>query len=220
MKIQLFSLLILRFALLSTDAVAQDETWYEGKIVLTNNQQLQGKVCYSWDGEVVQLRLTDGRIRAFSAAQVSFFTVHDGMSPVRLFTALPLSVGQQKQSSRANQFVFLEEYLSGPLPVMRRLKVRKSLWGIKSRKPVSVVNTQEFYPEHDAYDYFVYDGSTFRDLAYYYRDIEPLMVSHQRELTEFALKHKLNTRLTTVQLMLVNRYNQLTSKNAEVAAAP
>lgn len=220
MKTQLFSLLFLSLTLLSIDGMAQETNWHEGNIVLTNNQKLQGKLCYSWDGEVVQLRLADGRIRAFSAAQVSFFTVHDGRSPVRLFTALPLATGEQKQSLRANQFVFLEEYLTGYLTVVRRLKARKSLWGIKSRKPVSVVSAQEFYPEHDDYDYFVYDGSMFRDLAYYYRDVEPLMASHQRELTEFALKHKLNTRLTAVQLMLVNRYNQLQSKNVEVSSAP
>ena len=220
MKAVLLNLLILSLVLVSAESHAQEKNWYEGKIILHNHQQLQGLLCYNWDGQVVQLRLSDGRIRAFSAAQVASFALHDGMSPIRLFTSLPLALPGQKQSLRPDQLVFLEKYLSGPLVVMRRLKTKKGLLSIRMRKPINVVNNEEFYPDHDTFEYFVYDGTTFRELTYFYRDIEPLMIDYQRELTGFVDQHNLNTRLTSVQLMLVNRFNQLKLREEATASAP
>ncbi len=75
---------------LSSITNAQDKGWYEGKITLVSNQTLSGLISFNWDVMVVQVRLDDGRIRAYSPAQVHTFTWATSSRTARVFGAFPV----------------------------------------------------------------------------------------------------------------------------------
>ncbi|OIN57205.1 hypothetical protein [Arsenicibacter rosenii] len=202
--------ILLGLCLLATITGAQDKGWYEGKITLASNQTLAGLISFNWDGDVVQVRLTDGRIRAFSPAQVQTFTWATSTKSARVFGAFPVPAkALGHQSRHPDRLVFLETHLTGHYPVFRRMQKKHGFLYIRPKRPGNVANQQDFAGDRDHFDYFVYDGKAFRNLFYFYRDIEPLMADYQPTLDEFARAHQLNLREPMAQLMLIDRYNQL-----------
>jgi hypothetical protein len=221
MKTQCTQLFLVGILLLSTAAKAQTTDWFEGKLTLRTNQTMHGLICYNWDGEIVQLRLPDGRIRAYSPEQVNTFSIRGYEKAVRLFSSLPLNrSATKKKHNQLHRQVFMEEYLVGYLPVFRRLQNKGGLFGFRPKKPLNMANGRDLMTNYDHFDYFVYDGNNFQRLLYYYRDVEPLMADHQQEISEYARIYNLNLRETGAQLMVLARYNQLKAKEIQENTGP
>ena len=91
MKRLIVSLLML--ATLFTSA--QDfpsELWYEGKVVLMNQEVLRGQVKYDLETDMIQLN-TDSTLQAFSSKKILYFEIYDEASEsFRQFYALPYYV--------------------------------------------------------------------------------------------------------------------------------
>lgn len=189
--------------------------WQTGQLALWSDSLLTGALAYNWSAEMVMLRLPDGHIRTFSAAQVRRFDWFDQrQNKLRTFVSLesPLPINRTRQA-------FYEVWLNGPLTVVRRLKRAHGPFKRLFVNPTQCADTPMLSESLDQFDYFVHDEGRFLSLDWFYRDIyEPLLAAYDRELHQFIQDHNLNERTVLGRLILIDRFNYLSRHNPKTAS--
>ncbi|GAB3491861.1 hypothetical protein GCM10027341_05330 [Spirosoma knui] len=182
--------------------------WSQGELVLMNGTRLEGELNYNWKAEIVQIR-QNNTLKAYSALQVQEFKFFDNNhNTIRKFVAIDFPV---KVTLRRP--LFLEEFVSGPLMVYRRLRhIREP---IKLTNPSMFGNDEELVKDVDNFTYFVYEGKDIVALDDFTRFMWPQMQEEfQVELKQYATHLQIDLNSTTAQLMLINKYNYLKSETA------
>lgn len=208
--------MIVLFLVLPTMASSPKITWQAGHLLFWDKTVLEGDLSYNWAAEMISLREPDGRIRAFSANQVSEFGWFDfSVHKQRNFVSLV----KQLDKSRVSQ-AFFEICVDGSLPVVRRLRTRHGFLKRTFSHPVYSNDQPTLTQNAEHFDYFVYDAGRLLALDRYYLDIyDPLMTAYDRELHQYALSHNINDRTLPGRLVLINHYNWLVQHDTKAASA-
>jgi hypothetical protein len=208
--------LIVLFFVNTTQAAAPATVWYAGQLVLWDKMPLEGELSYNWSAEMVSLRQPDGRVRTFSAHQVSEFGWFDfSLQKYRTFVSLakPVEKGRTDQG-------FFEICLDGPLTVVRQLRQRRGFLKTLFSHPTYTNDKPALAKSDEFFSYFVYDAGQLLKLDRYYIDIyEPLMMNYNREIRQYVLKHNINDRSLPGRLVLINHYNWLVQHDTKAASA-
>lgn len=208
--------LIVLFSVCSIFASPPGTVWYAGQLMLRDKTPLEGDLSYNWSAEMVSLRQPDGRVRTFSAHQVSEFGWFDySMHKYRNFVSLERPVDK----ARTNQ-TFFEVCLDGPLTVVRQLRQRHGFLKTLFSHPTYTTDKPTLAKNEEFFTYFVYDAGQLLKLDRYYIDIyEPLMMRYNREITQYIRKHNINDHTLPGRLVLINHYNWLVQHDTKAASA-
>ena len=208
--------LVAFFLVTSAQASPPGAVWYTGQLVLWDKTSLEGDLSYNWSAEMVSLRQADGRIRTFSAHQVSEFGWFDySLHKYRNFMSLVKPVDK----IRTDQ-AFFEVCLDGPLTVVRQLRQRHGFLKTLFSHPTYTNDKPTLAKNDEFFTYFVYDAGQLLKLDRYYIDIyEPLMMNYNREIQQYVQKHNINDRTIPGRLVLINHYNWLVQHDTKAASA-
>ena len=90
-----WTLLVVVLVSLTTNAQNfPSEVWYEGKVVLMNQEVLRGMVKYDLETDIIQLN-NENTIQAFSSKKILYFEIFDeSTESFRQFYALPYNVSR------------------------------------------------------------------------------------------------------------------------------
>ena len=212
----IFSVLIVFFHVHSAFATLPKLSWHSGQITGWDKTVLTGEVSYNWLIRTVSFRQEDGRIRSFSANQVSQFGWFDfDTHTYRDFRVLK----HEGSNSRPSQ-AFFEVCTDGPLTVVRQLKPLRGLQKHLFSHPAYFADEPALAQNTDFFEYFVYDAGRLRAIDRFYTDVyEPLMTAYKKQLTRYIQTHNLNDRTLLGRLILINRYNSMVEQDARTASA-
>lgn len=200
MKKGLFAILI--FITVTVKLLAGTPVWNTGYVVLHDGRRLEGQLNYNWKAEVIQVRLSDGLVKAYSAGHADAFVYFDDSQQlVRTFSSVNLP-GPAWESRP----VFLEEVSTGPLTVYRRLRHAHEF--IKIARASMYSNDSELIKDVDNFTYLVIDleGQVF-NLDLFDRAIWPKMGTYQTQLTNYMKSRELDASTTIARLLLIHQYN-------------
>lgn len=188
------------------EAIAKDDMyWNSGILLLTNGVKLTGSLNYNWKAEIIQLKRTEGTIKAFSASQVRSFTYFDNKANLlRRFVSVDFPV-----RSSLVRTIFLEELAEGPMMVYRRLRHMRE--PIKLIKPAMYGHDTELLKDYDNFQYLVLTHEdSFVQLDNFNLAIWPqLEQEFGDELRQYIRVHGLDTSNTVSKLILIAHYNAL-----------
>ena len=212
----IFLVLIVFFHVAPVFANLPGPNWYSGQIIGWDNTTLKGDVCYNWLMRTVMYRQEDGRIRSFSANQVSRFGWFDvDTNTYRDFRVLRHEVADSRPSQ-----AFFEVCMDGPLTVVRQLKPLRGLRKHLFSHPAYFTDEPALSKNIDFFDYFVYDAGRLRAINRFYTDVyEPLMTAYKTQLKQYTQVHNLNDRTLLGRLVLIDRYNTMVQQDARTASA-
>ncbi len=191
-----------------TRTKAQDN-WNQGRLVLQNNQVLEGAINYNWKAEVVQVR-QGGRTRAFSAQQVAAFDFYDMQNNMlRHFVTLEYPV----QATRMRP-VLVEKVAEGPFAIYRRLRTARDLFRVN--RPQQYGSDTGLLQDDDNFDYVVQTPGGFVKMDQFQQDVLPTLMAGKMgsQIRQYIRSHQLDTNSTTTRLMLLVRYNALMEDTA------
>ena len=194
-----------------------DPLWQAGKIVLLDETVQEGELSYNWLMETVLVREADGRVRTFTANQVSRFSWFDAdqnkQREFRTFAGF--------DPKRQNRSAFFEVCMNGSLAVVRRLRHPHGLLKHKFNHPTYFADKPTVAQNTDYFDYFVYDTGRLLAMDRFYNDIYlPLMTTYDRQLQQYAHMHQINDRSLLGRLVLISQYNWLTEQDAKDGVSP
>lgn len=209
-------LLIVLFFASPAQAALPETAWRTGHLTLWDKTVLEGELSYNWCIELVLFRQSDGRVRTFSADQVSQFSWFD-------FADLKerdfVSLSNPAKNARPGQ-IFVEVCMDGPLRVVRRLRPLRGFFKGVFSHPAHFTDQPAFAQNTDYFDYFVYDAGRLRALDRFYIDIyRPLMTTYDKELQAYVAIHNINDRTLPGRLVLIDYYNFLTQQDSRSASA-
>ncbi len=212
------TLLVLIVLFLSQVTLAKPPlpVWRSGQLAFWNGASAQGELAYNWSAEMVLLRLPTGQIRTYSASQVRQFGWFDpNQHKQRIFVSLARNHADEQTAHG-----FYEVCLDGSLTVVRQLKRQRGWLSRSFHRPEQLIDTPELADLQEPFNYFVYDEGQFLTFERFFPDIyHPHMISQSRELDDFVLSHNLNARTILGQLILVDRYNNLSKNGQQTASA-
>lgn len=204
MKRSLCLVIVWLTALGSSVAARNAETWNQGELVLIDGTELKGDISYNWKAEIVQYR-AGNKIKAYSAYQVrafSYFDEHQHI-PRNFFT-----INYADKTGGRQRPIFLEEVVTGPLPVYRELRSARE--PIKLRDLSTFSSDEELVKNLENFTYLVFMNGELINLNMFYRTIWPkLKEAYEAELRRYAMRIRSGITNTLVQLMLINQYNYL-----------
>jgi hypothetical protein len=214
--IVIFSSLIVFFYVSPVLAALPKHNWQSGQITGWDKTILTGDLCYNWLMETVLFRQTDGRIRSFSANQVSQFGWFDfSTNTYRDFRVL-----SHQDSDNRSSPGFFEVCMDGPLTVVRQLKPLRGLQKHLFSHPAYFTDEPALSQNIDFFDYFVYDAGRLRAIDQFYTDVyEPLMTAYKTQLDHYPQVNNINDRTLLGRLVLIDRYNAMVQQDARTASA-
>ncbi|OIN60215.1 hypothetical protein [Arsenicibacter rosenii] len=198
----LFTLLWVTAA--GTCLAKDDIAWKTGKLQLNNGAEMAGSLNYNWKAEVLQLKLPDGTIKAFSPSQVrSFMYFDENANDIRQFASVDFPV--RRSTYRP---VFLETITTGVMTVYRRLRHAKEPLRLSST--ASYGNDDQLIKDYDNFNYVVYTNDTFIPLDEFNGSLWPqIQTEFGAELKAFVKARELDTENTMSRLMMITQYNLL-----------
>lgn len=210
------TLLIVFFTVLPVQASSPKITWQTGHLLLWDKAVLEGDLSYNWAAEMVSLRQPDGRIRTFSANQVSEFGWFDySQHKQRNFVALAKNLDKDRVSQS-----FFEICMDGSLAVVRKLRTRHGFLKRLFSHPVYSNDQPTLTQNTEHFDYFVYDAGRLLAMNRFYIDIyDPLMRGYERELRRYVLAHNIDDRTLPGRLVLIDHYNWLMQNDTKAASS-
>ncbi|WP_128546355.1 hypothetical protein [Larkinella soli] len=186
--------------------------WNSGLISLTDGRQLEGEVNYNWKAEVVLYHCPDGRVQSFTADQVSQFRFFDeNRGGHRRFLALsgPGVAGTGRK-------LFMEEVVSGAMPVYRRLRHQWYLFKLNTLNQYG--DDTSLSRNTDNFRYYVMLNNTFTDLNDFERAIWPWMVKEfKTDLKRYRATTESRMSGTFARLQVIMRYNFLEQRGDRTA---
>ncbi len=187
-------------------AAPHNEDWNHGKLELSSGVVMDGDINYNWKAEVVQLRLDNGTIKAYSASQVAQFMYYDDLhNALRTFASVDFMI-----KPTVERKIFLEQCATGPLTVYRRLRHQHE--PIRVNNPASYGSDQQLYSDLESFVYYVYDEDTMMELDHFALEIWPRMAKEfGSELNHYRSSRSLDTGTTLGRLVLITQYNALKS---------
>ncbi len=211
----IFPLLITLFCVSPIFAALPKPNWHSGQITRWDKTILIGDLYYNWLMKTVLFRQADGRIRSFSANQVSQFGWFDfTTNTYRDFRVL----NHQVAGDRSSQ-AFFEVCMDGPLTVIRQLKPLRGLRKHLFSHPAYFADKPALSQNTDFFDYFVYDAGRLRAVDRFYTDVyEPLMTAYKAKLDHYVQVHNLNNRTLLGRLVLIDQYNTMVRQEARMAS--
>ncbi|RYF77562.1 MAG: hypothetical protein EOO39_03615, partial [Cytophagaceae bacterium] len=200
MKKILFAVLIT--VTVSIELLAGSPTWNAGYVILADGRKIEGQLSYNWKVEVIQVRLSNGLMKAYSAGNTESFAFYDAnLQLLRRFSSV--EVPKQEQSGRP---IFLEEVTIGSLTVYRRLRHAREF--IKITRPSIYSDDTELLKDIDNFNYLVVNQEgQFFDMAMFAADLWPLMATHQEQLSSYIRSREIDTSTTLARLLIINQYN-------------
>lgn len=212
MKIVLLLLLI--WSLSSVTAFGNNDHWNTGYVVMPDGHRLDGELNYNWKAEVLQLKMPNGTLRAYSAGRISAFIFFDHEQNIlRKFSTVGFT-----DPDDAQRFAFMEECTLGTLSVYRRLRHMHEF--IKMGRPSMFGSDREMIKDYDNFVYMVLTDNHVVDLEHFNADIWPQMQQEfGKALDEYSKIHQLDPSSTVAKLVLINQYNYLKIKATETEAA-
>lgn len=186
MKKIVFAILIT--VAVSAELLAGSPVWNIDYLILPDGGRLEGKLNYNWKAEVVQLRLTDGTVRACSAERITSFSFYDDAKRLlRKFTTVDLP----GSSSRVRPAI-LEECALGHLSVYRRLRHTHEL--IKISHPSIYGDDTELVKDLGNFVYLVIDPTgQSTDLDEFNRTLWPQMSVYSKQLHAYINARQIDT---------------------------
>jgi hypothetical protein len=216
-NVYLFSKIVLIIVFFTTvkSSALPASVWHKGQMMLFNKVTLEGELSYNWKTEIVLLRQSDGRVRAFSATQVQQFGWFDySFHKQRNFLVLPTLVNKQAKSA------FFEIYMDGSLAVVRRLRKSHGLFKRLFNHPAYYNDQPSLAQTNDFFDYFVYDAGQLRAFDQFNLDIyEPLLTAYDEEMRQYIISHNINDHTLLGRLVLIDHYNFLVQHDPKTASA-
>jgi hypothetical protein len=181
--------------------------WCVGQLKLIDGTQLDGQINYNWKAEIVQFQ-QDGRIRAYSAQQVSgfsFFNPNDNTLRHFRVVAFPVRPSLIRP-------LFMEEIIRGELTVYRRLHHGRELF--KTARPTGFNASHSCFNDPDRFDYYVVkpnaEPTAFTSVNdFFSHRWSGMNAAFEQELRRFTQALQLNTTKIQTRLMLIARYNAL-----------
>lgn len=180
------------------------DNWNTGKIELASGKQIEGKLCYNWVAEILEVKRFDGTLKAYSALQVNRFMYFDNEHNVlRTFVSVKFPVTPTRSHP-----IFLEVYITGPLTVYRRLRHQHEF--IPIAKPAKFGTDEQLYDNLDDFMYYVFDNGSIIDLTFFAHDLWPrLETEFGDQLNQYRIEQSLDLNATLSRLMLIAHYNIL-----------
>ncbi|MEZ0539345.1 hypothetical protein [Fibrella arboris] len=204
MKKILFAILIMMAV--TAELLAGSPTWNIGYVILPDGHKLEGQLSYNWKVEVVQVRMDNGLMKAYSAGHIDSFAFYDANQRlVRKFSSVDLSDAEEGVRP-----VFMEEVASGPLTVYRRLRHTHEF--IKILRPSVYSDDTELLKDIDNFTYLVIDqeGQVF-NMALFNLDLWPRMVTYHGQLSDYIKLRDVDPATTLARLLIINQYNFLSA---------
>ena len=200
-------LLLLIWSLSVSGTLANNDAWNNGYATLPNGLRIEGQLNYNWKAEVLQIKLADGTVRAYSAGRISSFTFFDNEQDLlRKFCSVAFAGPDDSQ-----RFFFMEECTTGKLSVYRRLRHSHEI--IKVVRPSMFGTDREMIKDYDNFDYIVLDDNQVTDLQQFDKTLWPQMHEEfSKPLTEYIRTRQLDITTTIAKLILINQYNYLIIK--------
>lgn len=196
-----------------TSRAANPPIWDRGELILSDGTVLAGELAYNWKAEIVCYKQGDV-VKAYSAQQVNSFKYFDRQqNSLRKFVTLHLPV---KPTQHRPSLV--EEYVSGPLMVYRRLRQPREI--LRLSRLIAYQTEADLIKDIDNFEYFVADGRAFINLVDFNRSLWPQMRENYRStLQEYIARRSLDLNSTVARLMLINQYNYLTADDMPSAGS-
>ncbi len=212
MKIVIVSLLIWSLSLAT--ALGNDNKWNTGHLIMPDGRQIDGQLNYNWKAEVLQIKLPDGTLRAYSAGRISSFTFFDDeQNMLRRFSTIAFADSGDKQ-----RFAFMEECTTGKLSVYRRL--RQSHGFINIGRLSMFGSDREMINDYDNFVYMVLNDGQVTDLDRFGIDLWPQMQEEfGKPLVDYIKTRQLDVSSTVTKLLLINQYNYLKIRSEEQTVA-
>ena len=209
MKIYTIIAIFLQFLAFQVSSAAPNDEWHQGEIVLTTGEKLQGEVNYT--DELVQCN-TNNLIKAFSTSQINYFQFFDPIINVyRTFVPVDFSVAEGVKRP-----AFYELVSEGTITLLRKEKYAYQLANDPYKERDLAYETQRLERfQHDVhmrvqdFEYFyVYNGK-FHPLHNFRKEVSPIMVVHETEISRFIEQNSLNPKEAESQVRIIEFYNQL-----------
>lgn len=211
--------LLLLWSLSIADTMANNDTWNTGCVTMPDGYKVDGQLNYNWKAEVLQVRIANGSIKAYSAGRISSFTFFDNdLNVLRKFSTVAFI-----SPDSTERFIFMEECTIGTLSVYRRLRHSHEL--IKVARPSMFGSDREMIKDYDNFVYMVLDDKQVTDFEHFGIDLWPHMQKEfgiGKALAEYVKIRQLDITSTLAKLMIINQYNRLKIKEQEqiMADAP
>ena len=203
-------LCLLTWSLSFAGAFGADADWNTGYVTMPDGRKIDGQLNYNWKAEVLQVKLADGTLKAFSAARLYSFTYYDNaLNLLRKFVSVALPGNDDVQRT-----IIMEECTVGKMSVYRRLRHTHEL--IKAVRPSMFSQDKELVKDYDNFTYVVIENDQAFDLTYFSTDIWPRMTQQfDLQLTEYIRNRQLDISTTVARLVLINQFNYLTIRAQE-----
>ncbi|ARK11297.1 hypothetical protein [Fibrivirga algicola] len=208
MKKLLFAFLIV--VAVTAELLAAQPVWNNGYVILADGRKLEGQVNYNWKAEVVQVKMPNGLVRAFSAGHAATFVYYDTTQQLlRFFSSVNLPDSRQVLKP-----IFMEEVTTGSLSVYRRLRHTREF--IKLLRPSIYGDDTELIKEIDNFTYLVIntEGDVV-DLNAFNQTLWPAMIAYQNELSQYIRSREMDASSTLSRLLIINQYNYLLAQKTQ-----
>lgn len=191
--------ILLLFGAVHANNLNPFQAWSEGEVVLMSGEKIEGLINIDYKLDIVQCKLEDGSIRAFSPVNVSHFSFFDQETKNRRFFAAINFENRYDYEHKS----FFEVIINGELSVLRKGKYVK-------RVPVrSGAATNYNVKTIVHHNYYAFTNDEQKRIRNFRKDVLPMMEEHEDKLKRYIKKHKLNVNELVDQLMVVNYYNYL-----------
>ncbi|GEM_PF-3010406 len=192
--------------ILCITTLSAKETWYDGVIILNDNQVLTGKISHHEDEDLIQLK-QDDKIFCFSAYQVTSFNYYDtSLDAIRRFLSIPYEDEYHRFAD-----LFFELIIDDEVSLLRK----KNPYGYST--DFQTANTSYDQSSHkNDYDYFFeYKGKVIPSNRFK-KDLKPLLnLTLENEISGFIKDNGLSIHRTYDQVLIVRFFNKMTEERSD-----
>ena len=194
---------IIFLCLITTSVYAQfpSELWHEGKVVLINQDTLEGTIKYDLDKDIIQLS-GKGKIEAYTSRNVLYFSILDTSTKrFRQFYALPYNEIADFNTPR-----FFELFYEGKLTLLAReyITIQTSNFGPPG------LSGSSYSRQVLAYDYyFLRQGGS---IVLYRKNKKELLLNmrkYENEMKSFIKRNRLHIDQREDLIQIFDHYNSL-----------
>lgn len=205
------------FMLIAFSALADNE-WFDGVVVLKDDQVLIGQVKHNSQLNIVQVK-DDEKMKTFSAYQVAKFSFNDTqLGFIRRFVSVPY-----EQESKNFSDAFFEVIIQGEIRLLRRAKAYVN--GDVANESQEVYNVNGYtinnfqYQHAMSFDYFFQvDGQVVPSDKFKRMLLPDIRDSYNNAVAQFIDDNHLNIHKIYDQVLIIRYYNKIYSSNTYAAS--
>lgn len=173
--------------------------WCNGYVKLDDGEILEGEINYDLKFEVIQIK-TNGMVRAFTAENVSHFSIFD---PIKHRQRDYISLAYEVSNAYKRR-TFFEVVADGSITVLRKSRY--------IRRPRI---TEDYRAKHIylntvcKHSYFAVKGSQWAEIEQFEPTVLAWMDDFEKEIDQYINKYKLKLKKLNEKMHIVSIYNQL-----------